>query len=137
MFEHVVTAPKKGERECSLEDLGRMALVTGANVFVIGEVKGSEIVSAITLANSGSRTAMTIHSPSAEGTVDKMADLAMRGGSQSYTQAKRMLKAFQTIVYVKDFRIEEILEIEGFDEDKKDMTYKTIFKRSLNYAYTV
>ena len=129
MFEHVVNNPQKGERACSLEDLGKMALVAGANVFVIGEAKGAEICSAITLSNSGCRTAITIHSPSATETVDKMADLAMRGYATSYEQAKRMIKSFQTIVYLKDFKVQEISEIIGYDEEKKDMIYRMIYRR--------
>lgn len=129
MFEHVVSNPREGERACSMEDLGRMALVSGANVFVIGEAKGAEICSAITLSNSGCRTAITIHSPSAEETVDKMADLAMRGYATSFEQAKRMIKSFQTIVYLKDFKVQEITEIIGYDDEKKDMIYRPIYKR--------
>ena len=129
MFEHVVINPKPGETPCSLEDLGQLALVAGANVFVIGEAKGAEICSAITLANSGCRTAITIHSPSATETIDKMADLAMRGYAESYESAKRMMKSFQTIVYLQDYKVQEITEIVGFDEEKKDMIYKAVYRR--------
>lgn len=130
MFEHVVNNPQKGEKACSLEDLGQLALVSGANVFIIGEAKGAEICSAITLSNSGCRTAITIHSPSSTQTIDKMADLAMRGYAQSYDQAKRMMKSFQTIVYVQDFKIMEISEIIGYNEKKKDIEYKYIYRRN-------
>lgn len=129
MFQHVVNNPVDGERPCSLEDLGQMALVAGANVFVIGETKGAEICSAITLSNSGCRTALTIHSQSSTETLDKMADLAMRGLARSYEQAKRMLKSFQTIVYLEDFQIQEISEVVGYDEEKKDMIYRPIYRR--------
>ena len=131
MFEHVVNNPQKGEKACSLEDLGQLALVAGANVFVIGEAKGAEICSAITLSNSGCRTAITIHSPSSTETIDKMADLAMRGYAQSYEQAKRMIKSFQTIVYLQDFKVQEISEITGFNEQTKDMEYRYIYRREL------
>ena len=134
MFEHVVNNPQRGEQACSLEDLGKMALVAGANVFVIGEAKGGEICSAITLSNSGCRTAITIHSPSATETIDKMADLAMRGYANSYDQAKRMIKSFQTIVYMQDFKVQEITEIIDYDTDKKDMVYRPIYKRSADKA---
>lgn len=129
MFQHVVTNPVDGERPCSLEDLGQLALVAGANVFVIGEAKGGEICSAITLSNSGCRTAMTIHSRSSTETIDKMADLAMRGYATNYDQAKRMLKSFQTIVYLEDFKVKEISEITGYDEDRRDMIYRPIYRR--------
>ena len=129
MFEHVVNNPSEGEQKCSLEQLGQMALVAGANVFVIGEAKGAEICSAITLSNSGCRTAITIHSPSSTETIDKMADLALRGYAQSYEQAVRMLKSFQTIVYLQDFKVQEITEIEGYDEERKQIKYRYIYRR--------
>ena len=112
-----------------LEELGRLALVAGANVFIIGEAKGPEICSAITLSNSGCRSAITIHSPSSTETIDKMADLALRGYAQDYVQAKRMIKSFQTIFYMQDFKVQEISEIIGYDEEKKDMIYRYIYKR--------
>lgn len=129
MFEHVVNYDRKDAPAVSLERLGQLALVAGANVFVIGEAKGAEICSAITLANSGCRTALTIHSPSSTETVNKMADLAMRGYAGSYDQTKRMLKCFQTIVYLENFKIQEISEIIGYDEEKKDMIYRYIYRR--------
>lgn len=127
MFEHVVNNPQKGERPCSLEDLGQMALVAGANVFIIGEAKGGEICSAITLSNSGCRTALTIHSTSSQQTIDKMADLAMRGYANSYDQAKRMIVSFKTIVYLQDFKVKEITEIVGTD-DEGFPVYKMVYK---------
>lgn len=130
MIEHVVLNPRPGERVCSLEQLGQMALVAGANVFVIGEAKGAEICSAITLSNSGCRTAITIHSQSSTDTIDKMVDLALRGSNNiTYDQAKRMIKSFQTIVYMENFKIQEISEIVGYDEEKKDMVYRPIYIR--------
>lgn len=129
MFEHVVLNPQRGELPCTLEDLGKMALVAGANVFVIGEAKGGEISSAITLSNSGCRTAITIHSQSSKDTIDKMADLAMRGTANiTYDQAKRMIKSFQIIVYMEDYQVKEISEIIGYDEEKKDMIYRSIYE---------
>lgn len=129
MFEHVVRNPRDGEYACSLEDLGQMALVAGANVFIIGEVKGPEICSAITLANSGCRTALTIHSQSSTDAIDKMVELELSGRANiNYEQAKRLIKSFQTIVYLEDFQIKEITEITGYDEKRKDMVYRPIYR---------
>ena len=98
-------------------------------MFIIGEAKGAEICSAITLSNSGCRTAITIHSPSSTETVEKMADLAMRGYAQSHTEALRMLKSYQTIVYLENFAIKEISEIIGYDEENNKMLYKPIYRK--------
>ncbi len=130
MFQHVVLNPQRGEPPVTLEKLGQMALVSGANVFVIGEVKGAEICSAITLSNSGCRTAMTLHCQSSTEAVDKMVDLARRGmPNATLEQAKRMIKSFDTIVYLEGFRVREITEIIGYDEEKKDMIYRPIYRR--------
>ncbi len=129
LFEHVVNNPQKGEKPCSLEDLGQLALVAGANVFIIGEAKGAEICSAITLSNSGCRTAITLHSPSSRQTIDKMADLAMRGYAQSYEQAMRMITSFKTIVYLQDFKVAEISEVIGWDDEKGIPKYKLVYRR--------
>lgn len=128
-FQHVVRSPRTGYKSITLEELGEKALVAGANVFIIGEVKGAEICSAITLSNSGCRTAMSLHSESSTDTIDKMVDLALRGYATSEAQAKRMLKAFQTIVYMRDFKVQEITEITGYDAEKNDMTYRYIYRR--------
>lgn len=127
--QHVVQYPRHGEMPVSLEELGRLALVANANVFIIGEAKGPEICSAITLSNSGCRTALTIHSDSSTETIDKMADLALRGYAKDIVQAKRMIKSFQTIVYMQDFKVQEISEIIGYDEKKQDMIYRSVYKR--------
>ncbi len=129
MFQHVVNYPRENEMPVSLEELGQLALVAGANVFIIGEAKGAEICSAITLSNSGCRTAITVHSPSSTETIDKMADLAMRGYAKDIDQAKRMLRSFQTIVYLENFKIKEISEIVGYNEETHDMEYNYIYRR--------
>ncbi len=59
-----------------------------------------------------------------------MVDLAMRESpNTSYDQAKRVIKSFQTIVYLEDFKVMEISEITGYDEAKKDTVYRAIYRR--------
>lgn len=131
MFQHVVNFPQKNKPAVSLEQLGQLALVAGANVFIIGEAKGAEICSAITLSNSGCRTAITIHSSSSTEIPEKMADLAMRGYATDYKQAKRMLKSFQTLVYLEDFQVKEISEIAGFNEETGEIEYRYIYRKEV------
>ena len=128
MFQHVVNYPVDDQVAVTLEDLAKLALVAGANVFIIGEAKGPEICSAITLANSGCRTALTIHSNSSVDTIEKMADLALRGYAKDIDQAKRMLRSFDVIVYLQDFEVKEISEVIGYNEETHDMDYKYIYR---------
>lgn len=128
-FWNVVNYANKYHPAVSLEELGKMARVAGANVFVIGEVKGPEINAAIRLANSGCRTAITVHANSSEEAINQMANYTMMGDEiKDMAQAKRQLKAFQTIVFLRDFKVREITEVTGFDENTKEMTYRYIYR---------
>ena len=129
IFVHTVNNPPYGKPEVTLEDLGKMALVAGCNAFIVGEVKGAEVCSLITLSNSGCRIACTVHSFSATETMDKLADLSMRGYSTNIVDAKRSMKAFQTIVQLENFQIKEVVEVVGFDEERKDLIYKYIYRK--------
>ncbi len=115
MFKHVCHG-FQGEPVCTLEDLGQMALVEGCNEFIIGEVKGAEMRNAMTLLNAGGYAALTVHSTNAYETLDKCADLVKYGSSYSFEEARRMLKTFDTIVYMEGYKIREILECTGYED---------------------
>ncbi len=127
MFKHV-THGFHGEQACSLEDLAKMALVEGCNEFIIGEVKGGEMRYAMTLVNAGGYAALTVHSTNAYETLDKLADLVKYGSSYSFDEARRMLKTFDTIVYMEGYKIREILENEGYDDETKQFKYVNIYR---------
>ena len=127
MFKHV-THGFGGEPVCTLEDLGKMALVEGCNEFIIGEVKGGEMRSAMTLINAGGYAALTVHSTNAYETLDKMADLVKYGSDYSFEEARRMLKTFDTIVYMEDYKVREILEVNGYNDDTHQYNYIPIYR---------
>ena len=132
MFENVMMHPQEGQQYCPLEALGRLALVTSSNVFGIGEVKGPEIASAITLAGSGCRIFMTIHADSAGSVLTKCANLVRKNAAYqgiASDQINRELLAFQTIVFLKDYKVDEILEVAGYDSMSGEFAYRHIYKR--------
>lgn len=127
MFKHVAYG-FHGEPICTLEDLARMALVEGCNEFVIGEVKGGEMRYVMTLLNAGGYAALTVHSTNAYETLDKLADLVKYGSSYSFDEARRMLKTFDTIVYMENYKVREILEVDGFNDETKQYNYINIYR---------
>ena len=128
MIEQVIQNPPKGEEPVTLEKLGEYALISGCNVFIIGETRGAEICHAIKLANSGCRTALTMHTQSASETIDNMIMRLHQGMPDiSDEHAKRMLTCFDTIIYIDGFRIREIIEVIGYDSIKKDMIYRPAY----------
>lgn len=131
MFKHV-SHGFQGEPVCTLEDLGKMALVEGCNEFIIGEVKGGEMRNVMTLLNSGGYAALTVHSTNAYETLDKLADLVKYGSSYSFDEARRMLKTFDTVVYMEGYKIREILEVDGYDDETKQYRYTNIYRYGVN-----
>ena len=127
MFKHV-NHGFDGSPIVTLEDLGKMALVEGCNEFIIGEVKGGEMRYAMTLLNAGGNAALTVHSTNAYETMDKLADLVKYGSSYTFDEARRMLKTFDTVVYMEGFKIREILEVAGYDDEKHDFKYVNIYR---------
>ena len=127
MFKHV-THGFMGEPICTLEDLGKMALVEGCNQFIIGEVKGGEMRYAMTLLNAGGYAALTVHSTNAYETLDKLADLVKYGSSYTFEEARRMLKTFDTVVYMEGYKIREILHVDGYDDATHSYRYQKIYK---------
>lgn len=127
MFKHV-SHGFQGEPVCTLEDLGKMALVEGCNEFVIGEVKGGEMRYAMTLLNAGGYAALTVHSTNAYETLDKLADLVKYGSSYTFEEARRMLKTFDTVVYMEGFKIREVLEVKGYNDKTHTFDYVNIYR---------
>ena len=130
MFKHV-SHGFHGEPVCTLEDLGKIALVEGCNEFIIGEVKGGEMRNAMTLLNAGGYAALTVHSTNAYETLDKLADLVKYGSDYSFSEARRMLKTFDTVVYMEGYKIREVLEVDGYDDKTDQYNYINIYKYGL------
>ncbi len=126
MFKHP-THPINGDKPVTLEELGQMALVEGCNEFIIGEVKGAEMRYAMTLLNAGGYVGLTIHSTNAYETLDKMADLVKYGSSYSFEEARYMLKTFDTVVYMEDYSVKEILEVKGYNMNTHSYEYVPIY----------
>lgn len=129
MFKHVTHGYREGEQSVSLEDLGKMALVEGCNEFIIGEVKGGEMRYVMTLLNAGGYSAYTLHSISAEDTMDKAADLIKYGSDYSFDDARATLgKVMDTVVYMEQYQVQEILRVKGYDLETHQFQYDYIYK---------
>ena len=114
----------------TMEALGQMALVEGCNRFIIGEAKGSEMRNFVTLLNSGCKGSLTAHTNSARAALPKLADLVTLGSNFSMETAKTMVSDIDTIVFLKDYRIQEILECTGYDRKTDEFKYRPIYLAS-------
>ncbi len=130
MCQHVVEYDTDITQSVDLEELGRMALVAGANVFIVGETKGPEVCASLTLGSSGCRISTTLHSSSAEEGWYKIANLAMKGNYTDFDLAMEdAVKCFKTMIYCEDFSVKEIVQAIGYDRTTHKIDYRYIYRK--------
>lgn len=129
-FQHMLKDPKTGKTVIGLSELGQNGLLCDSGYFIIGECKGAEVRDLLRASNTGHKCWCSVHSQNTRETIPRLADYVKYGSDYSLTEATRMLKDLEVIVYIESFKIQEISEIVGYDEDRKEIIYKSIYKRS-------
>lgn len=127
MFQHIVLNQGDGKISYQLEDLARNGLLMDLDYFVIGEIKGREALYFLNASYTGHRCWASLHAMSSREAMIKLADYAKYTGFYTREQVLEMFQDIKTIIFMKDFRICEITEIEGFDEKAKNLVYKTVY----------
>lgn len=127
MFQHIVDIRGEGKVQYSLRDLARNGLLMDLDYYIIGEIKGEEALYLLTASYTGHKCWTSIHANSAEQAADKLADYIKYESDYSKREALQMLTGLETIIFMKGYRIEEIVEIEGWDDVAGNLRYKQIF----------
>ena len=130
-MQHIVR-DNDGKEKIGLSELGQNSLVCDAQYFIISEVKGSEARDMLRASNTGHKCWCSVHSPSSKETIPRLADYVKLGSDYSLKEAERMLKDFEVIVYLENYKVREITEIRGYDEETKSIIYETIYARGIN-----
>lgn len=121
-FQHII--PKY-----DLKELAKNGLLTDIDYFIIGEVKGAEAMYFINACDTGNKGWCSVHSPSSEEAINKLADYVMYESKYNREEALYMLKELQVVVFMKNFKVYEISEVDGWDDEKKRLKFKTVYKR--------
>lgn len=112
-----------------LKDLAKNGLLTDIDYFIIGEVKGEEAMYFINACDTGNKAWCSVHSPSSEEAINKLADYVMYASKYNHEEALYMLKELQVIVFMKNFKVAEISEVVGWDESTHNLKYRTVFRK--------
>ena len=129
MFEHVRENVPKGYPKYGLEQLARQGLLQDLDYYIIGEIKGTEAKYFMMAADTGHRCWCSVHSPSSLDAISKLADYVTYATNYSRQDAEYMLKSLGTIVFMKNFKVCEISEISGWDDEKKQLIYTPVYTR--------
>lgn len=132
MFLH--SLPGTGEQKVSydLEQISIAGLTMDVDFFIIGEVKGAEALYLLNAAYTGQICAATIHAPSADRAPDKLVDYAMYESRYSRDELMKMMDCFQTLVFMEHYRVKEIFECKGWNEERRSLSYRKIFERDMD-----
>lgn len=129
MFEHISGKKTDPQNYCGLKELVINGLMMDIDNLIIGEIKGEEALYFISAALSGLKGMTTIHSSDAAGALDKLADYCMWEGRYSRDEVMKMLSCVKTIVYVEAFKICEIVENTGWNEEEKQHRLHVVYDR--------
>ncbi len=132
-FEHTLEIHRNGaDVYYSLEDGLRLGLLQDIDNFVIGEIKGGEALYCFTTAMStGARFFGTIHANNAKDSTRRLAQCAKYISDYSVESLKEMLTATPfSLIHMSNFGIDEIIEISGWDSEKKDLEYDVVYLKN-------
>lgn len=130
MFQRVRLSKGEGKIEYTLKDLAINGLLTDLDYFVIGEIKGGEALYFLNASYTGHRVMASVHGNSSTEAVNKLVDYMKYESDYSRTDLLKMVKSLGTVVFLKDFKIQEVSEIVGFDYDRQELEYNMVFKGS-------
>lgn len=135
IFQHVVTNKGEGKIQYLLKDLAVNGLLLDLDWFIIGEIKGGEAMYLMVAANTGHQCMASVHGNSAIEAMDKLIDYMTWESRYSKEELCSMFKHMDiTIGYCKDFKLAEITNIKGYDEEKKEFKYHKVFDGTTRVA---
>lgn len=122
--------PGSGESEAlyDLKNISIAGLTMDIDFFIIGEIKGDEAMYFLNAAYTGQYCAGTIHAPSAPKAINKVIDYAMVGSRYTKEELLKMMDCFNTVIFMKNFKVDQVYAINGYDANEKEMKYSPIFE---------
>lgn len=126
---HVLTNTGDSKISYELGDLTRAALLVDLDRVIVGEVKnGSEAAGLSKASMTGHKCWTSVHGESCQMAVDKMADYISQATGYSAKDALKQLLGFEYVVHLKDFRVDEIVRITGWNHEDECLVYETVYE---------
>lgn len=126
MFLHSLPPTTESKVSYDLKHISIAGLTMDVDCFIIGEIKGEEALYLLNAACTGQLCAATIHASSAVKAADKLVDYAMYDSRYSRDELMRMMDCFRTIVFMEHFKVRQIYDCSGWDENCKNLIYKKL-----------
>lgn len=128
VFSQHILKNNLGEVSIGLSAIGRNGLTCDSQYFIDGEVKDVDARDLLNACFTGHKCWCTTHAGSLKDIIPRLVSCAIPGSSYTFKEMERMFKDFNVLVYVESGKVIEIAEIVGYDEDKGELVYKTVYK---------
>lgn len=129
MFLHSLPQTAESKVCYDLKHISIAGLTMDVDYFIIGEIKGSEALYLLNAACTGQLCAATLHASAADKAADKLVDYAMYDSQYSKEELMRMMDCFQTFIFMKRYRVQEIYACTGWQEETKKLCYELLYRR--------
>lgn len=128
-IEQRVKKHNEGGRPVTLRELISDGLTMSLDTYCVGEITGDEAWDFVKGAYTGHKGLATTHSESAEDAFGRLLTLSKGAGiSESEKVINEMLaKSIDYIFYLKDFKVTEVLKVEGYSSNSDSFKYNRIF----------
>ena len=125
---HVLTNSGDSKISYELGDLTRAALLVDLDRVIVGEVKEGQEAAGLSKASmTGHKCWTSVHGESCEMAVDKMADYISQATGYSTRDSLKQLQGFEYVVHLKDFHVDEIVRIAGWDKERETLIYEKVY----------
>ena len=76
---------------------------------------------------TGHKCWTSVHGESCQMTVDKMADYISQATGYSTRDSLKQLLGFEYVVHLKDFKVDEVIRISGWNSDEECLIYENVY----------
>lgn len=126
MFLHSLPGTAESQVNYDLQQISIAGLTMDVDFFIIGEVKGAEALYLLNAAYTGQICAATIHAPSADRAPEKLVDYAMYESRYARNELMKMMECFQTLIFMEHYKVKEIFECKGWNEECNKLDFERI-----------
>lgn len=127
MFEHIVSNRGEGKIKYTLGALAATGLLQDLDYIGIGEIKGDEAAAFMKASYTGQQCWATVHGKNSTEAINKLADYVKQAVHYEFEECMRMLTGIETVVFLKNFKVQEISKISGYDNENKSLIIERVF----------
>lgn len=134
LFQHLIRTNGEGGVEYELGDLIEKGLVSDFNLFGVGEVKDAITASKLLNASlTGTQVITTTHGPDEFAGIEKLGDYVHQGTGYSLEECLKLLRTFETVVFMDNRKVRGIAHIKGWNQDTKQLIIESVNPNEISF----